>query len=99
VRYARHAAGDEGAGDGEQKAPKPLALTLLELQTFWAGVGLKDFQAESLSMRLVQMQSAYMDVELLAQKFDRLKRCIPGATHLRATAMLASPSQSTSVRA
>jgi hypothetical protein len=42
-------------------------------------VGLKDFQAEALSKRLVQMNSAYVDVALLAAKFDRLKRCIPGA--------------------
>eukprot|EP00241_Pyramimonas_parkeae_P012382 CAMPEP_0114249850 /NCGR_PEP_ID=MMETSP0058-20121206/14377_1 /TAXON_ID=36894 /ORGANISM="Pyramimonas parkeae, CCMP726" /LENGTH=265 /DNA_ID=CAMNT_0001363453 /DNA_START=313 /DNA_END=1110 /DNA_ORIENTATION=+ len=55
----------------------PLVVTLLELQSFWNKVGLKSFQGEALSRRLVDMHSPYADVALLSAKFDRLRRCLP----------------------
>ena len=54
-----------------------LAVDMARVQLFFQGKGVRPSQAEKVSATLIEIDSIYGDVELLAVKFDRLVRTLP----------------------
>ena len=54
-----------------------LAVDMARVQLFFQGKGMRPWEAEATSRTLVELDSIYGDVELLAVKFDRLARTLP----------------------
>ena len=61
----------EGATGGN------LAVDMARVQLFFQGKGMRPYQAERVSTTIVEIDSIYGDVELLAVKYDRLTRTLP----------------------
>jgi hypothetical protein len=55
-----------------------LAIDMARVQLFFQGKGMRQWEAERVSRTLVEIDSVYHDVELLAVKYDRLVRTLPG---------------------
>ena len=64
--FLRAPEGTEGGMTGN------LAVDMARVQLFFQGKGMRPWEAESTSRTLVELDSIYEDVELLAVKFDRL---------------------------
>ena len=54
-----------------------LAVDMARVQLFFRGKGMRPWEAEKVSQTLVELDSIYEDVELLAVKYDRLVRTLP----------------------
>lgn len=54
-----------------------LAVDMARVQLFFQGKGMRPWEAEKVSRTLVELDSIYEDVELLAVKYDRLARTLP----------------------
>lgn len=55
-----------------------LAVDMARVQLFFQGKGMRSWEAENTSRTLVELDSIYEDVELLAVKFDRLEKTLVG---------------------
>ena len=64
-------------GDGSSGTTGDLAADMARVQLFFQGKGMRPWEAEATSRTLVELDSIYGDVELLAVKFDRLARTLP----------------------
>ena len=64
-------------GDGSSGTTGDLAVDMARVQLFFQGKGMRPWEAEATSRTLVELDSIYGDVELLAVKFDRLARTLP----------------------
>jgi hypothetical protein len=69
--FLRTPEGTEGGLTGN------LAVDMARVQLFFQGKGMRPWEAENTSRTLVELDSIYEDVELLAVKFDRLQRTLP----------------------
>jgi hypothetical protein len=63
--------------DGSSGTTGDLAVDMARVQLFFQGKGMRPWEAEATSRTLVELDSIYGDVELLAVKFDRLARTLP----------------------
>ena len=66
----------EGGSQSSKKTGN-LAVDMARVQLFFQGKGMRPWEAESTSRTLVELDSIYEDVELLAVKFDRLSKTLP----------------------
>ncbi len=66
----------EGGSQSSKKTGN-LAVEMARVQLFFQGKGMRPWEAESTSRTLVELDSIYEDVELLAVKFDRLSKTLP----------------------
>jgi len=64
-------------GEGAIGFKGNLALDMARVQLFFKGKGMRPWEAEKVSRSLVELDSIYEDVELLAVKYDRLVRTLP----------------------
>jgi hypothetical protein len=64
--------------DGQPGLTGNLAVDMARVQLFFQGKGMRVWEAENTSRTLVELDSIYEDVELLAVKFDRLEKTLPG---------------------
>ena len=69
--FLRAPEGTEGGMTGN------LAVDMARVQLFFQSKGMRPWEAESTSRTLVELDSIYEDVELLAVKFDRLSKTLP----------------------
>ncbi len=76
--YAQSSASSSKPHPGSIRRMPVTAAAVKPLQSFWVEQGLKAHTAHSIAQDMIEAQSPYCDVSLLATQVQRLGRVIPG---------------------